>query len=78
MPRTAKIPEYTIIQTLFGEAVAVDKCNTCGEEKFRHEFYADSKDGKHGRDQCKECWKVFKGNSSVGRWVLSYKGNTNA
>jgi hypothetical protein len=68
--QNAKIPEYTIVQTLFGPEVAKDICNTCDEELFRHEFYADSVGGKYPRCQCKSCWKRFKGNSTWGRRVL--------
>ena len=76
--RNARLPKDIVINTLFGEAIATQVCNTCDIEKPIFEYYVDSKTATKPREQCKECWKQFKGNSDIGRWALKYKGPQNA
>lgn len=70
-----KIPQEVVIQTLFGPAIATKHCNTCGVEKYIHEFYCESSSKKRKiptvsnqvRDQCIDCWTELQGRK------LSYK-----
>lgn len=74
--RAAKLPRDLTICTLFGEVVKMCECNTCDKEKPAHEYYTDSKYKMYPREQCKDCWKRFKGNSVWGREVLAREKNS--
>jgi len=74
--KNAKLPRDVVINTLFGEAVVMCTCNTCNKEKPAFEYYVDSKTKTKPREQCKECWKKFKGDSTWGRKILSTDKNS--
>ena len=63
-----------VINTLFGEVLANQECNTCEEEKLVTEFHTQSSTKRRHnecrRKQCKDCWYRFNGNSVWGRKVI--------
>jgi hypothetical protein len=63
-----------VINTLFGEALATQVCNTCEKEKLVTEFHIESaskrKTGRQRRKQCKDCWYLFNGDSTLGKKLL--------
>lgn len=72
-----RIPNPLIIQTIFGPEIATKKCNCCGEEKYLHEFYCETPNkvsklkrvGEQVRNQCIDCWTVFKGRTWVKKMI---------
>lgn len=70
--KTAAIPQNLTIMTLFGLEVVKKTCNTCAQEKYKHEFYILSRGNKRNKErvrgQCKECWRKFKGDSNGDRF----------
>jgi ubiquitin C-terminal hydrolase len=67
-------PAGLIINTLFGLALAEKQCNTCGETKLVTEYHMKSmstrKHNEDRREQCKDCWYRFNGDSKWGRYIL--------
>ena len=67
-------PAGLVINTLFGLAIATQKCNTCCEEKIVTEFHIESaskrRHNEQRRKQCKDCWYRFNGDSNFGYHIL--------
>jgi hypothetical protein len=70
-----------IINTLFGPALASQKCNTCSETKLVTEFHMESfskrKHNEQRRKQCKDCWYRFNGASGFGSYILTCEATEN-
>ena len=70
-------PAGLVINTLFGPALATQKCNTCDELKLKTEFHIESiskrKHNEQRRCQCKDCWYDFNGDVTWGRQVLMFR-----
>jgi len=68
-----------VINTLFGPALATQKCNTCSGQKLVTEYHIESssrrKHNEQRRKQCKECWYRFNGDSEFGRYILMCEAN---
>ena len=75
-------PSGLVINTLFGLALADQKCNTCYEVKLITEFHMESsskrKHNEQRRKQCKDCWYRFNGDSEYGRYILECEAIENA
>jgi len=74
-------PAGLVINTLFGVELATKKCNTCDKEKLVTEFHLESaskrKHNEQRREQCKECWYRFNGNSKFGKNIFECEAHFN-